>query len=90
MMVATYDDIGQNGNIFFMLTDSTTYALSIVNMKTTLNANPGSLQYISDHSSYIIELNLDPSASTFYIVWAEDINMYNYTFLNSLGDNRNT
>jgi hypothetical protein len=59
-------------------------------MKTTQGAATGSLRYITDHSSYIIELNLDPTASTFYIVWADDISMYNYTFLNSLGDNKNS
>jgi hypothetical protein len=59
-------------------------------MKTTLGAATGSLHYISDHSSYIIELNLEPNLRTFYIVWSDDLAMYNYTFLNSLGDNKNS
>jgi hypothetical protein len=41
-------------------------------MKTTLAAPAGSLKYFTDYASYIIELNLDPSVSTFYAVWAEN------------------
>jgi hypothetical protein len=59
-------------------------------MKTTLAAPARSLQYLTDHSSYIIELNIDPTVSTFYIIWADYQNMQNITFMNSLGDNRNS
>lgn len=53
-------------------------------MKTTLAAPARSLQYLTDHSSYIIELNIDPTVSTFYIIWADYQNMQNITFINSL------
>jgi hypothetical protein len=73
MMVATYDDSGQNGHIFFLISDATTYALSLVDMKTSLNEpTPDNLHYLTDHKTYIIELNVNPAVSSFYIVWSDD------------------
>lgn len=66
-----------------------TYGLSLFNMKTTMGAQPESLQYLTDYSSYIIEVNLDQVVSSFYIVWVDNARMHNYTYLNSLGANNN-
>ena len=43
MMIATYDDTGSNGNIFLLVCDVDTYALSLEIMKTTTGAQPNSL-----------------------------------------------
>ena len=73
MMIASYDDSAQNGHIFFLISDDESYVLSLVNMKTTLNEpTPGNLHYLTDHTTYIIELNVNPLVSTFYIVWADE------------------
>lgn len=90
MMIATFDDNGQNGNIFFLLNDPDAYLLFLLNIKTTLAAPMASLQYLSDYSTYVIELNLDPVVSTFYIVWADYYSMRTNTFKSSLGDNKNS
>lgn len=58
-------------------------------MKTTTGSGPSTLKYYTDYKSFIIELNSD-AASTFYIVWADDIYMNNMTYLNSAGDNLNS
>jgi hypothetical protein len=49
----------------------------------------GELQYYNNQNSLIIELNLAPAASSFYIIWADDFQNYNYTFLNQASDNNN-
>jgi hypothetical protein len=49
MMIATYDDNGQNGNIFLLINNQDTYALSLENKQTTGNAPAGSLQYLTDY-----------------------------------------
>lgn len=89
MMVATYDDYGTNGNIFFLLSAQQNYALSLVNMKTTTGADASALKYYTDYTSFIIELNLG-APRTFYMVWSDYLLMYNMTFLNSAGDNLNS
>jgi hypothetical protein len=53
-------------------------------MKTTIGETAGNLHYLTDHTSYIIELNVNPTVSSFYIVWSDDSAMYNFTFLNQL------
>jgi hypothetical protein len=58
-------------------------------MKTTTGADASTLKYYTDYTSFIIELNLG-TPRTFYIVWADNIGMYNMTFLNSAGDNLNS
>ena len=67
MMVATYDDSGYNGYIFFLICDATTYALSLVDMKRTFEATTGNLHYLTDYTSYIIELNANPITILFRI-----------------------
>jgi len=84
MMIATYDNSGQSGIIFFLISDSMTYALSLVNMKKSRYQPVSSLHYLTDYTSYIIELNVNPTVSSFYIVWSDDSAMYNFTFLNQL------
>jgi hypothetical protein len=41
-------------------------------MKTTLAETAGNLHYLTDYTSYIIELNVNPAVSSFYIVWSDD------------------
>lgn len=71
MIVATYDDSGQNGHIFFLISNFN-YVLSLINMKTTLDETAKNLHYLTDYTSYIIELNVNPTVSSFYIVWVDN------------------
>ena len=87
MMIATYDDSGQNGHIFFfegLFYGQKNCLFFLNNNKTTLDETAGNLHYLSDYTSYIIELNVNPEVSSFYIIWSDDSVMYNYTFLNQL------
>lgn len=48
-------------------------------MRKTLGADPSALKYYTDYRSFIIELNVG-APSTFYIIWADDLAMYNMTY----------
>lgn len=72
MLVVTYDDGGNNANIFFLISDPTTYDLSLVNMRTSQSDNDHNhvVVYFSNYASYIIELNV--IQLSFYLIWADN------------------
>jgi hypothetical protein len=69
------------------LSDSN-YPVSLTTLRTLL-VPAGSLKYLTDDFSFIIEINLEAETNSFYIVWSDQMFMNHYDYLNSYGDNNN-